>query len=125
MALTLSAADRATLRDKLIAVAKDRENAKTTARSFDDTRWGELADIALDTVVEYAGPGTPLSAVRDAAVRLVAWLAMSSAVMEQNNVSGADGTGLVRQFCGGSAIRASGALPLLAPWRAVRAFEGV
>ena len=45
--------------------------------------------------------------------------------MEQNNVSGADGTGIVRQFRHGSAMRASGTLPLLAPWRAVRAFEGM
>ena len=125
MALTLDAAARTALRDRLEAILADGGGPESNSRKHDVTRRGEIADAAIDQVLEYAGPDTPATVVREACIRFAGWLAQSSAVYDQNNVTGADGTAITRLFSHGSGIRASGALPMLAPYRAVRAFEGV
>ena len=125
MALTLDDADRTALRDRLAAILADGGGPESSGRPNDVTRRGEIADMAIDQVLTYAGPDTPAAVVREACIRYCAWLSQSSAVFDQHNVSGADGTALTKLFSHGSGIRASGALPMLAPHRAVRAFEGV
>ena len=126
MALELDDATRDTLRVRLVAIMDANEGPESSSRfPADDTRRGELADLAIDQVIVRAGPDTPDSVVLECAVRMVGWAAQSSAVFDQYNASGADGTSITRLFSHGSAIRASGALGLLAPWRTVRAFEGV
>ena len=123
--MALTEADRTALRDRLAAILADGGGPESNARKPDETRRGEIADMAITQVLAYAGPDTPAAVVREAAIRLMGWLAQSSGVYDQLNVSGADGTAITRLFAHGSGIRASGALALLAPYRAVRGFAGV
>ena len=125
MALILDEADRTALRDRLAAILADGGGPESNARKLDETRRGEIADAAVDQVLAYAGPDTPAAVVREACVRFAGWLAQSSGVYDQLNISGTDGTAITRLFAHGSGIRASGALAMLAPHRGVRGFEGV
>ena len=89
-------------------------------------RLERLIRLAMITALEYA-PAAPLEVLRESTVRIAGWLAGVPAHVTMKDVKSPDGTNLQHDFAAqgsANALRKSGAAPLLAPYRALRAFEG-
>ena len=85
-----------------------------------------LARVAAIAVYEYA-PSAPVEMLREGAIRLAGWLLGAAPHLRDKSVTYPDGTAraiTVNVGMTASALRHSGASALLAPYRAVRAFEG-
>ena len=88
--------------------------------SGDDERDRELAELAVEACNAYA-PAAPVSAVREAAVRMAGWLRDVSPGHEAVTL---DGDAVQHRMSHGSALRNSGAQALLSVYRVRRAPGG-
>ena len=69
-------------------------------------------------------PEAPEDVLLEAAVRIAGWLKEARPAFARWRLAGADSTSIERDRAGANALRNSGAAPLLAPYRELRAFEG-
>lgn len=91
-----------------------------TVGTGDDTRDGELAELAVDQALAYA-PEAPASAVREAAIRTAGWLRDVAPGLASTSI---DGDSVEYRPAHGSALRGSGGMALLTTYRRRRARGG-